>query len=170
MANYPNSSPSFTTKTNGQTIQPSHMNDVQDEIVAIGTELLTVGSWTPTFVAGGGVPTYSVQVGSYTKIGKRITFQGRLTITSFNTLSAGALTIAGLPFAAANVTNDYGGMSVHFYANITTAMTWMGGYIAPGASAITVQHTAGVTSNTVATNKTDLSAAADIIFSGTYHI
>lgn len=39
MANYPTADPSFTTKNAGQTIQPSHINDAQDEIVAIGSGL-----------------------------------------------------------------------------------------------------------------------------------
>lgn len=39
-ANYPNSAPSFSTKIDGEAIAASHMNDVQNEIVAIGSALL----------------------------------------------------------------------------------------------------------------------------------
>lgn len=45
MANFPNSVPSFTTKNNGDVIQPSHVNGIQDEVVAIGDALLN--GWTP---------------------------------------------------------------------------------------------------------------------------
>src|SRR6478609_3742485 len=40
MANYPTSTPSFTNKSNGQTIDASHINSIQDEVVAIGGGLL----------------------------------------------------------------------------------------------------------------------------------
>ena len=36
MANFPNSVPSFTAKVNGQTIDASHINSLQDEVTAIG--------------------------------------------------------------------------------------------------------------------------------------
>jgi hypothetical protein len=40
-ASYPSSTKSFTTKTSGQTIASSHINEIQDEIVAIENGLLT---------------------------------------------------------------------------------------------------------------------------------
>lgn len=40
MANYPNSAPSFGNKSNGQVIDASHINSLQDEVVAIGGGLL----------------------------------------------------------------------------------------------------------------------------------
>jgi len=36
MANFPTSAPSFSAKSNGQTIDASHINSLQDEVVAIG--------------------------------------------------------------------------------------------------------------------------------------
>lgn len=40
MANYPTSAPSFTTKNNGDTIQATHIDGLQDEVVAIGSALI----------------------------------------------------------------------------------------------------------------------------------
>lgn len=40
MANFPASAPSFTTKNSGDKIQPSHVDDLQSEVTAIGTVLL----------------------------------------------------------------------------------------------------------------------------------
>lgn len=40
MSDYPTSAKTFTTKTGGQTIAASHMNDVQDEVNAIEVGLL----------------------------------------------------------------------------------------------------------------------------------
>jgi hypothetical protein len=39
MANYPSANPSFATKNPGGTIQSAHINALQDEVVAIGTDL-----------------------------------------------------------------------------------------------------------------------------------
>ncbi len=39
MANYPTADPSFATKNTGNTIQASHINDLQSEVVAIGSAL-----------------------------------------------------------------------------------------------------------------------------------
>jgi hypothetical protein len=40
-ASYPSSAKSFTTKSNGSTIDASHINDLQDEVSAIETDLFT---------------------------------------------------------------------------------------------------------------------------------
>jgi microcystin-dependent protein len=40
MAQYPSGTPNFTTKINGDVIQPNHINDLQAEINAIGNALL----------------------------------------------------------------------------------------------------------------------------------
>ncbi len=40
-ASYPNSIKSFTTKTTGDTIEASHINDLQNEIIALESELGT---------------------------------------------------------------------------------------------------------------------------------
>jgi hypothetical protein len=40
-ASYPSSAKSFTTKSNGSTIDASHINDLQDEVAAMQTDLLT---------------------------------------------------------------------------------------------------------------------------------
>lgn len=40
MATYPGAAKSFTTRTTGQTIQPGHVNDLQDEVTAIEQDLV----------------------------------------------------------------------------------------------------------------------------------
>lgn len=74
-ANFPGAAPSFTTKSAGQSIQAAHINGAQDEIVAIGTWLLsqTFTSYTPTWTnatLGNGTLT-----GKYFKIGKFVFFR-----------------------------------------------------------------------------------------------
>jgi hypothetical protein len=42
-ASYPTAAKSFTTKSAGDTIQPAHINDIQDEVTAVETALVTGG-------------------------------------------------------------------------------------------------------------------------------
>lgn len=68
------------------------------------------GSWTPTVVStGGGSMTYSFQSGSFTKIGRLCFCMFTLT-TASDSLNAGSIGIAGLPFTSAALTPSGGGM------------------------------------------------------------
>jgi hypothetical protein len=63
------------------------------------------GSWTPA-IAGltvAGTGTYSVQVGRYTKIGNTVVAYLYLTWTAHT--GTGSMSLSGLPFTTANVTN-----------------------------------------------------------------
>jgi hypothetical protein len=67
-------------------------------------------SWTPGVAFGGasvGV-TYSVQAGSYVKVGQLVTAFFRIVLTSKGS-STGTLTITGLPFPIANTAAAFGG-------------------------------------------------------------
>lgn len=60
------------------------------------------GTWTPDVQFGGakvGI-TYSSQIGYYTKVGRLVTVNAQIVLTSKGT-SVGAVTIAGLPFTVA---------------------------------------------------------------------
>lgn len=64
------------------------------------------GTFTPTLVStGGGTPTYSHQIGTYTKIGNRCLFTARIALSALGTLAAGTLTVAGLPFTSEGTAN-----------------------------------------------------------------
>jgi len=67
------------------------------------------GTWTPTLTFGAsgntGI-TYSAQVGTYTKIGRYVSCQGRFTLTSKGS-STGNARIHGLPFAVAGGIGDF---------------------------------------------------------------
>ena len=90
MANYPTSDPSFTTKNTGDVIQNTHLNSLQDEVVAIGAALrgtlshgLTVGS------------TYSLNVTSgNSTLGGALSVAGNTTLAG--AMNAGASTLASL--------------------------------------------------------------------------
>lgn len=52
-ASFPSSVKSFTTRNAGDTIQPAHVNDLQDEVAAIEAGLLTTGLTSPLPVNAG---------------------------------------------------------------------------------------------------------------------
>lgn len=89
------------------------------------------GTWTPaiTFQSAGNLAvTYSVQNGTYTKIGRKVFVEFQIATSSFTfTTSTGLARISGLPFAVGAGVSTYSGM---IFGGITKA-----GYtqIAPGA-------------------------------------
>ena len=68
------------------------------------------GSWTPTFTANGGTqPTivYGTRSGLYTKIGKLVTIQGFLALSSVSGVVSGIAQIGGLPFTMTSSLSDH---------------------------------------------------------------
>jgi hypothetical protein len=88
----------FSATANGGTGTPSELFDDYEE-----------GTWTPDlrFNNAASGMTYSRQEGHYTKIGRQVFAQFRITLTSKGT-STGTLTIRGLPFTAADVFSSTG--------------------------------------------------------------
>ena len=74
------------------------------------------GTFTPT-VSFGGTPsvgaTYSVRVGTYTKIGRTVYFTCRVTLTNKGS-STGYSQISGLPFTVFNNLGSYGSASLGY--------------------------------------------------------
>lgn len=94
------------------------------------------GTWTPAFSATGCTFSYSAQVGSYTKIGNRVTIDFSITLnTSGNTLAANALSITGFPFANGN---GAAAAAQLFWSNATSSYVHMSGLINNGASTLSV--------------------------------
>lgn len=104
------------------------------------------GTWTPAFSATSATFSHATQEGYYTKIGNLVVLTFRLSLnTSGNTLNANNLSITGLPFAASGVSNVTCPLQ---WASSTTAYVQMSGFLASGASAITVRGlTAAATTN-----------------------
>ena len=79
-ASYPTSVKIFTTRVAGDTIQPGHINDLQDEVTAIETNLLetwTTVSHSAGNFTGSGTLVWTVASGDqthfkYSRIGKRV--------------------------------------------------------------------------------------------------
>jgi hypothetical protein len=77
------------------------------------------GTWTMGISFGGGSTgiTYSVNTGTYTKIGRQVTVNGYVELTSKGS-STGTAAITGLPFTIANSGSNYSAPSLWFN-NIT---------------------------------------------------
>ena len=171
MANYPVSVWSPTTKSAGQTIQPSHINDGQDEVVAIETGLLSIGTFTPTLVsAGGGTPVYSNQIGLALRVGKAVPFYVRVTLTSVGTLAAGGLTIAGLPLTSNNTANSQAPCFVGFFNGLTSTAVFMNAFVNVNATTITLNILTAAATGVSQLNQTDISNTFDIIVGGVYFL
>jgi hypothetical protein len=75
------------------------------------------GTWTMGVSFGGasvGVTTL-FNTGSYTKIGRQVTVNGYLALTSKGSSTGNAL-ITGLPFTVGNTNSNYAAASIHFYS------------------------------------------------------
>lgn len=93
MASYPASVKSFTTKNAGDTIQPAHVNDIQDEVNAIESGLL---NGTARLNAAGSTLTSLSVTGNSTLAALQ---GGASTLTS---LQSGASTVASLSVSGAS--------------------------------------------------------------------
>ena len=75
------------------------------------TPLFTAGTWTPTLRFGNATTgiTYSLQVGTYTRIGQLVSLTATITLTSKGS-ATGSATITGLPYTSLS------NASSHLYA------------------------------------------------------
>ena len=85
-ASYPGNIKSFSTKAPGQAIASSHINDLQNEVVAVETQLgVNAGiwqSWTPTVTGWAAGYTCNAR---YCKVGKMVSVKIRILGTSNST-------------------------------------------------------------------------------------
>jgi hypothetical protein len=76
-------------------------------------------SWTPTLYgsSAAGAPTYTIQAGSYERIGRLIVCRFNAAISALGGMT-GNLLIGGLPFNSANVASDLGGGALWIFNGI----------------------------------------------------
>jgi hypothetical protein len=119
------------------------------------------GTWTPSV---GGTATYTVQVGTYTKIGRVVTYTFDVAISSIGTGST--FNVSGLPFAS-NATFYWGGSAVYFASSATNVVSFFP-RIDPSNTSITVASLAaagnGSGNNAIFGNSTR------VIVIGTYQV
>lgn len=123
------------------------------------------GAWTPAAsFATMGTAAQVVQVGSYTKIGNRVLFQGRLDFTKGT--ASGAFTITGLPFANSGTANNFSSCSLR--VDGMAAAGFVMAYISPGGSAITLSNQSGGAAADL--TAAGFGASTVIIFGGQYGV
>jgi len=88
------------------------------------------GTWTPTL---GGTATYSFQGGSYTKVGRLVTAQGWLIVSSIGTGATN--NVSGLPFTCISQTVGIGG-SVGYFDNLNNNVVFITPEVAPSGTTI----------------------------------
>lgn len=96
-----------------------------------GTTLSTYTdtTWTPTIAGSStaGTQTYSVQVGTYTRVGNTIFAFYNITLSALDGATAGGLYIGGLPVAVVNTSNlDFINPVGGFAQTTFSSGTWMG--------------------------------------------
>jgi len=128
------------------------------------------GTWTPTLSsAGGGTPTYQKQVGKYVKIGRCVTYWGRITLTNKGTLAAGTIKVEALPFTSDSNADLLGFVRVAFWQGLLTAVMDIRGYVVPAGNEIVVlKTTAATTSSFSQMVVADIDSTFDLLFGGSY--
>jgi hypothetical protein len=107
-----------------------------------------------------------VQVGRYVKIGKLVTVQCRVTLSTLGTITTN-VQIQGLPFTAENTTNQVGTGIVR-WTSLTTAVVYLGGTVEPNSTAITIVAAAAASTSLSALAQADLSATTSFDANVTY--
>lgn len=125
------------------------------------------GTFTPAITFGGAAVgvTYSVQEGTYVKVGKKVTINVRVIVTAKGS-STGTLLITGLPFAQAS-TNAQAALAVGYYSGFNAGAYPPICYIGTGGSTISPLKPAATPA--VVTDA-DLGAAFDLMVSGSYFV
>lgn len=97
-------------------------------------------TFTPTISASGtafGSVTYSVQVGTYTRIGNMVFFQLYVQWTNTTGSPTGNLQITGLPFTSKNTTNRFNAFTVDMdRIDVPASIVGLFGELAPNSSTI----------------------------------
>lgn len=130
------------------------------------------GTFTPTILGTStpGTQTYSVQVGTYTKIGDRVFYDIYITMTAVDGTTAGNLRVGGLPFTANSLANNRaaGGIGNNKF-DLDAGYTQVGGRVVENTTQIGLVET-GDNAATAALAAANLVAATEIQISGHYRV
>lgn len=133
------------------------------------------GTWTPvlTFGTPGDLAvTYSVQYGSYVRIGNLVTANGRIITSAFTwTTSVGALQVTGLPFTSDTTANNYSMGSMYFSGITAAGYTQISPRVNPGGTLLIFTTSgSGVATSSVQTTNTTSGTNVTIDFTVSYPI
>lgn len=126
------------------------------------------GTFTPTIagMATAGGAAYAVASGSYTKVGRAVSFQVYLAWSAHT--GTGNMRVAGLPFASSSAASTYTSFAVGHVENIAlTAGNTLIALLDPGTSASTLRQTP---TGGGASALVPIDVAGEIMISGTYFV
>jgi len=118
----------FTASSN--TFSANQLNGLANNFAAAGQQNIPnwyeQGTWVPTIEgdAGTNVNTYTIQVGTFTRIGRVVTAQFYVAISAKDAGMAGGVQVGGLPYAAQSLTNGFYSGSVSNYTGITLSASY----------------------------------------------
>jgi len=128
------------------------------------------GTFTPTFEPASGAYgtlTYGTTNGKYTKIGNRVDFALRVTVTAYSAGTAsGLLRLSGLPFSCA--TSYVGSISFSLVDNFAANRYPIKGFVNDQTSYILLRYMTALNTNEAYVNATDITATSSLRISGTY--
>ena len=164
-----------TLETPGLTLSDNILFDTASKGIYLGVTSATAsnllddyeeGTWTPVFLGGGTNPTltYSVQDGSYRKIGNFVYFDGKIQADTVSNVGSGNLRVGGLPFTPAS--GNERGFAVHTVQTVDTNMGYVQIIEATQTYWICRTNTNGVSQSEIQTST--LANSEQIHFSGAY--
>ena len=97
------------------------------------------GTWTPAIGGSGGQSgqVYSVQVGSYIKIGKLVTASFFVNLSTLGTITTN-VQVQGLPFTSQNTTNMIAAATIGLWSGMTSSFVYITGLLSENATAINI--------------------------------
>ena len=126
------------------------------------------GTFTPTIVGSttAGTGTYSIQNGTYTKVGRAVSFQIYLAWSAHT--GTGNMSASGLPFTTSVTSNTYCSVAIGYFNNVAlTALNIATAFADTGTTEVLIYQTptGGGSSSAV-----PIDTSANIILSGTYFV
>jgi hypothetical protein len=149
------------TMTSGQIVFPA------TQVPSAGVNTLDdyeEGSWTPVIGGSGGTSgqAYSIQVGSYVKIGKLVIAQFAAVLSTKGTITT-SVQIQGLPFTSENTTNLFSVGAVR-WGSLATTWASIIALISPNATVADIQGTTvAAAGNNVGLTTADLGNTSQFI-------
>lgn len=124
------------------------------------------GTWTPVIRFGGGATgvTYSTQSGTYTKVGRLVVAQGKITLSNKGS-STGIAQIASLPFTAQ--AQDYHGVS-SLYSGMSGLANNLFLYVSASSAVITL--TTGGAASTAFLAETNFTNTSSVELTVSYFV
>lgn len=130
------------------------------------------GTWVPSITTSGtvGTPAYSIQIGSYTRIGRIVIAQFTLTLSGWSGSPAGNISISGLPLTSSATANDNASCYISQYsvAGLASLNYGVMGTISPSSTQINLRSQGN--SGTVAITAAQAGTTASFIGNCVYHV